>query len=36
MVFSGDLFPFLFITLICGVVSGFHIFIALGTMPKLL
>ena len=34
-VFSGGLFPFLFITIACGAVSGFHALIASGTTPKL-
>ncbi len=35
-VFSGNLFPFLFITIACGSVSGFHSLVASGTTPKLL
>ena len=35
-VFSGTLFPFLFITIACGAVSGFHALIASGTTPKML
>jgi carbon starvation protein len=35
-VWSGGLFPFLFITIACGAVSGFHALIASGTTPKLL
>ena len=35
-VFSGALFPFLFITIACGAVSGWHSLIASGTTPKLL
>ncbi|CAB3747809.1 carbon starvation CstA family protein [Paraburkholderia solisilvae] len=35
-VWSGSLFPFLFITIACGAVSGFHSLIASGTTPKLL
>ena len=35
-VFSGKLFPFLFITIACGSVSGFHALIASGTTPKLI
>jgi carbon starvation protein len=35
-VFSGSLFPFLFITIACGSVSGFHSLIASGTTPKML
>jgi carbon starvation protein CstA len=34
-VFSGSLFPFLFITIACGAVSGFHSLIASGTTPKM-
>jgi carbon starvation protein len=34
-VFSGKLFPFLFITIACGSVSGFHALIASGTTPKM-
>jgi len=34
--FSGSLFPFLFITIACGSVSGFHALIASGTTPKML
>ncbi|GAB7538526.1 carbon starvation CstA family protein [Burkholderia sp. 3C] len=34
-VWSGHLFPFLFITIACGAVSGFHALIASGTTPKL-
>jgi len=35
-VFAGKLFPFVFITIACGAVSGFHALIASGTTPKLL
>ncbi|WP_019100919.1 carbon starvation CstA family protein, partial [Chromobacterium haemolyticum] len=35
-VFSGNLFPFLFITIACGAVSGFHALVASGTTPKML
>jgi carbon starvation protein len=35
-VFSGSLFPFLFITIACGSVSGFHALIASGTTPKMI
>jgi carbon starvation protein CstA len=35
-VFSGSLFPFLFITIACGAVSGFHALISSGTTPKML
>jgi carbon starvation protein len=34
-VWSGSLFPFLFITIACGSVSGFHALIASGTTPKM-
>jgi carbon starvation protein len=35
-VFSGKLFPFCFITIACGAMSGFHALISSGTTPKLL
>ena len=35
-VWEGRLFPFLFITIACGAVSGFHSLISSGTTPKLL
>ncbi|HEV2041453.1 MAG TPA: carbon starvation CstA family protein, partial [Casimicrobiaceae bacterium] len=35
-VFSGALFPFLFITIACGSVSGFHSLISSGTTPKMI
>jgi len=35
-VWSGGLFPFLFITIACGAVSGFHALISSGTTPKML
>ena len=35
-VFSGKLFPFLFITIACGSVSGFHALISSGTTPKMI
>jgi carbon starvation protein len=35
-VFAGPWFPFLFITIACGAVSGFHALIASGTTPKML
>src|ERR1700744_2456674 len=35
-VFQGNLFPFLFITIACGAVSGWHSIIASGTTPKLI
>ena len=35
-IFAGKLFPFCFITIACGALSGFHSLIASGTTPKLL
>jgi carbon starvation protein len=35
-VFAGKLFPFAFITIACGAISGFHALIASGTTPKML
>ncbi|SDH86098.1 carbon starvation CstA family protein [Nitrosomonas sp. Nm132] len=35
-VWSGSLFPFLFITIACGAVSGFHSLISSGTTPKMI
>jgi len=35
-VFAGTIFPFCFITIACGAVSGFHALISSGTTPKLL
>jgi carbon starvation protein CstA len=35
-VFKGALFPFLFITIACGAVSGFHALISSGTTPKMI
>jgi carbon starvation protein len=35
-VFSGELFPFLFITIACGAVSGFHSLVSSGTTPKMI
>ena len=35
-VFAGTLFPFLFITIACGAVSGFHSLISSGTTPKMI
>jgi carbon starvation protein len=35
-IFGGKLFPFAFITIACGAISGFHSLIASGTTPKLL
>ncbi|HEX6911920.1 MAG TPA: carbon starvation CstA family protein [Longimicrobium sp.] len=34
-VFSGKLFPFAFITVACGAISGFHALVASGTTPKM-
>ena len=34
--FAGKLFPFCFITIACGAISGFHSLIASGTTPKIL
>src|SRR5262249_22960213 len=34
--FGGKVFPFVFITIACGAVSGFHALIASGTSPKLI
>jgi carbon starvation protein len=36
LVFAGKLFPFCFITIACGAISGFHTLIASGTTPKIL
>lgn len=35
-VFAGSIFPFLFITIACGAVSGFHALVSSGTTPKML
>ncbi len=35
-VFSGDLFPFVFITIACGAISGFHALVSSGTTPKMI
>src|SRR5207248_5016978 len=35
-VFAGKIFPFAFITIACGAISGFHALISSGTTPKLL
>jgi carbon starvation protein len=35
-VFAGSLFPFVFITIACGALSGFHALVASGTTPKLI
>ncbi|MSQ67106.1 MAG: carbon starvation protein A [Gammaproteobacteria bacterium] len=34
--FAGPLFPFVFITIACGAISGFHSLVASGTTPKLI
>ena len=36
LVFLGSVFPFVFITIACGAISGFHALISSGTTPKLL
>ncbi len=33
--FAGDIFPFLFITIMCGSISGFHALVSSGTTPKM-
>jgi carbon starvation protein len=35
-IFAGKLFPFVFITIACGAISGFHALISSGTTPKLI
>jgi carbon starvation protein len=35
-IFAGNVFPFCFITIACGAISGFHALIASGTTPKLI
>ena len=35
-IISGKLFPFLFVTIACGAISGFHALISSGTTPKML
>jgi len=35
-VFSGNIFPFCFVTIACGAISGFHSLIASGTTPKII
>jgi carbon starvation protein len=35
-VFAGSLFPFAFVTIACGAISGFHALISSGTTPKLI
>ena len=36
LIFNGKIFPFLFITIGCGAISGFHALVASGTTPKLI
>jgi len=36
LVFGGKIFPFVFITIACGAISGFHALISSGTTPKML
>ena len=35
-IFAGKIFPFLFITIACGAISGFHALVASGTTPKII
>lgn len=35
-IFAGNIFPFAFITIACGAISGFHALISSGTTPKLI
>jgi len=35
-IFAGKIFPFVFITIACGAISGFHALVASGTTPKLI
>jgi carbon starvation protein len=35
-IIKGNLFPFLFVTIACGAISGFHSLVASGTTPKML
>jgi carbon starvation protein len=35
-IFGGSLFPFVFITIACGAISGFHALVASGTTPKII
>ena len=35
-VFAGKVFPFVFVTIACGAISGFHALVSSGTTPKLL
>ena len=32
----GNIFPFLFITIMCGAISGFHALVSSGTTPKMI
>ncbi|TKV18234.1 carbon starvation protein A, partial [Citrobacter sp. TBCS-11] len=34
--FAGSLFPFLFVTIACGALSGFHVMMSSGTTPHLI
>src|SRR5205814_5315638 len=34
--FKGDLFPFVFICVMCGAISGFHALVSSGTTPKMI
>src|SRR5205823_8899235 len=34
--FQGNIFPFVFICIMCGAISGFHSLVASGTTPKML
>ncbi|MDA3056795.1 MULTISPECIES: carbon starvation CstA family protein [unclassified Campylobacter] len=34
-VFAGSIFPFLFVTIACGAISGFHALVSSGTTPKM-
>ena len=35
-IFAGKIFPFCFITIACGAISGFHSLISSGTTPKMI
>jgi carbon starvation protein len=35
-IFAGEIFPFVFITIACGAISGFHALVSSGTTPKLI
>jgi carbon starvation protein len=35
-IIKGSLFPFLFVTIACGAISGFHSLVSSGTTPKML